>query len=151
MEAEDGSGTTITYKTWTEQELTEAPDRHWQIDTVTGDNGVTLTFSYHADQMSGRWAVSQISVPTWGSVDYAYTDGRLTSVSHPDGTQSTFNWSMATNAVYSAMALENLSIFDPKASGNHLRKNVFWSTPTWGDQLQIFNQASQLVLSLIHI
>lgn len=145
MEAEDGTGTTITYKTWTEQELAEAPDRQWQIDSVSGDSGVTLTFNYHAEQISGRWAVSQISVPAWGSVDYAYVDGRLAAVSHPDGTQSTFNWSVATLGAYSAMALESLAIFDPKATGSHRRKTVYWSTPTWGDQVQIFNQASQLV------
>src|SRR5690606_22669916 len=74
MQDHNGYGQTITYKPWTQQELAVAPDRQWQIDQVTDDHGRTLTFSYHSQQVGGRWAVSEIELPDETSITYDYTN-----------------------------------------------------------------------------
>ena len=161
-----GRGTTISYKSWTAQQIEESPDRQWQINTVAGDSGISAAFTYHPEQTAGRWAVSTISVPNWGALTYSYDigqeggenteeysgmegmenqgTGRLVLVNHPDGTASTFDWGVSYSGTYTNF-MERITIFDPKATGPNRKQDVFWSGPTSGVAgFPIYNQASQL-------
>ena len=148
MEDSDGHGTSLTYKSWTEQELNESPQRQWQIETVTGDNGVSLSFSYAPQQVGGRWAVSQIVVAGGGTIQYSYANGKLSSVQQLDGATSTFTWESPTAGTTQTTLFwyDRLTIFDPAAEGAHRRKEVYL-TPhgTYYQQNGVLNQASQLV------
>ena len=92
IEDRNGHGVDIAYKTWTPEQLEESPDRQWQMDTVTDAYGRQMAFSYHTEQVGGRWAVSQIDLPNSQSLQYTYADAKLSQVTHPDGGVSSFAW-----------------------------------------------------------
>ena len=75
-----GRGLTLTYKTWTAEELQESPERQWQIDTVSDGHGRTLTMQYSPQQVGGRWLVSQVSSSLGETVSYGYANQLLSSV-----------------------------------------------------------------------
>lgn len=85
-----GRDLTISYKTWTPTEITAAPDRQWQINTVSDVAGNTLTFTYDSQQRSGRWCVTKVLRNDGIDVDFQYNTDALTSVTFPDGTKSTY-------------------------------------------------------------
>jgi len=62
-------------KTFTDQQLIEAPDRQWQLDTVTDSHGRQAKFTYQDQQVSGHWVISKIDLPSAGktrSLQYTY-------------------------------------------------------------------------------
>ncbi|WP_218933568.1 RHS repeat-associated core domain-containing protein [Rubripirellula lacrimiformis] len=114
----DGNGYTINYKTWTQPQIDAAPDRLWQIDTVVDSHGQTLTFDYNAQQQSGLWAVSRITLPNSDYIDYGYAGGFLSTVDYPDGTQTTISYAAGTNG------LVEMDFEDVAAAPKHRRKTV---------------------------
>lgn len=59
------------------------------IDEVEDVYGDKITFDYNASQQFGRWSISQITLPTTGTITFSYTDGFFSGASCPDGTSST--------------------------------------------------------------
>ena len=141
-----GYGFTVTYRTWTAAQITESPERQWQIDHVTGAAGDTLTFSYGTQQVGGRWAVSQVQLPNGETVGYTYANGSLQSVQHPGGGVSTFAHT------YDPVAqTTKLSIHDVATDHGYHHKDVYltlaYNYPGMDDFL--INQASQLARLVI--
>lgn len=91
QQASTGYGTTISYQ-HQNGELPAAGDRLWQIDRITDPYGNQVAVTYGATQVNGGWVISSLNLPTGGTVSYTYTDGRLSAISYPDGTQSTFTY-----------------------------------------------------------
>ena len=97
-------------------------DKLWQIDTAGDDSGNSATFHYHTQMQGGRYAISQIDWPNNTSTTYAYTDGFLSQVNHPDGSVSTFSRSdPVTNLV-------TVNIADAAGEGTHRNKTVLLTT-----------------------
>ncbi len=105
----DGRELVVTYKSWTAGEIATAPDRQWQIDTVTDSFGSTLTFTYGATQQSGRWSVSRIDRNDGQFITHQYTNGMLTSVTHPGGEQSTFAYGQDSVAQTATVTIRDIN------------------------------------------
>ena len=117
----------------------------------------TATFDYHAQQVSGSWAVSSISLPNDQIIRYTYgtsggNAGKLTEIEHPDGTFSRFEY-----GVDSGLSFINFN--DAVAERTHRRKRVFYSTDisviqfdgTEGDRgFQLFNQSSMQIRAAVN-
>ncbi len=115
----DGTGYTITYKTWTQTEIDASPSRQWQIDTVTDALGNTLTFTYKTQQEAGNWVISKVTLPgSGGDIEYSYGGGFLSEVEYPDQTTSTFSYAAGQNG------LIEMSIDDLAAPPMHRHKKV---------------------------
>ena len=84
-----GSGLTVTYRTWTAQELINSPSRVWQMSTASDSTGAAITFEYHPNQQSGNWSLSKITVPGGQDVLYSYAGGYLKDVTYADGSKTT--------------------------------------------------------------
>ena len=117
-----GRGLTLTYKTWTAEELQESPERQWQIDTVSDGNGRTLTMQFAPQQVGGRWVISQVSSSSGETVSYGYANQLLSSVTLGDGSVSTFAYSRDVASQCSVV-----EFFDAAAQGRHRRKQVYLS------------------------
>ncbi len=140
-----GRGLTIAYKTWTAAELEESPERQWQIDTVTDPFGHVATFTYHPQQVAGQWVVSQVTFPGNVTTQYEYTDGKLTHVSHPDGSESTFGFSFNQTSQSTVVAID-----DATAKTTHRRKRVYVGNHNyagWGD---LYSSASLLIRMVVN-
>ncbi len=152
----NGYGLTIAYKTWTPAELTESPDRQWQIDQITSDHGQTATFQYLPTQVGGRWAVSQINLPGGQSLTYSYANNQLASVSHPDGSVSTFAYAVENcncpQAGNEHAAANTIVVSDPAADAGHQFKKVYltldYNYP--GQDDYILSQSSNLVRMVVN-
>ncbi|MCG8649118.1 MAG: hypothetical protein MI861_04760, partial [Pirellulales bacterium] len=91
----DGTGYTVSYKSWTQTEINQSPSRQWQIDQVTDSQGQALTFTYKTTQENGVWVVEKVTLPSSDEVKYTYAGGFLSEVEYPDTTKSTFSFSDA--------------------------------------------------------
>jgi hypothetical protein len=151
IEDRNGYGIDLTYRDadFTAQQLTDAPDRRWQIRAVTDAYGRSATFHYKSVQESGRWVVEKIDLPdqpnnpTPRHIQYNYADGKLASVDHPDGTQSTF-----TYAVDSTSQTTTVDYRDASAVGTHRNKRVYLTnvaTTRGLESAKLYSQASLLV------
>lgn len=109
--------------------------RLWQLATVTDAYGRTASFTYLATK-NPFWRIKSIGLPTGRTLTYHYGSGdannRLSGVSHPDGTASSFAEVAGTGE------LGNLTLYqihDAMAEPGHqrktimLNKHVFWSSP----------------------
>jgi RHS repeat-associated protein len=162
MQDKNGYGTTVTYPTLTAGQVQTSYDLQWQINQVTGDDGRTLTFTYHAVQYGGRWCVSQIAFPNGANATYAYSGTRLTTVTGSDGTVSTFTYGglyrnygtgvVNQNPANGTLQADTVTIVDPAAAAGHQRKTVVLTLANLNvDPNQpFFTQASQLVRSVIN-
>ena len=116
-----GVSINIAYKTWTPAEINESPTRQFQINTVTDSFNRTMTFTYYANQLGGRWCVNSVALPDGTQVTYSFGGNYLQSVAHADGTTSTITYSVPPNAPGDIASME---IFDPVASPGHRKKSV---------------------------
>lgn len=121
----------ITYKV----EFDDNLGRQWQIDTIEDAYNRTATFSYHDEQVAGRWVVSEIELPNEEQVEYFYTDDFLSLVKHPDGTESTVAKSFDNDT-----GCNIIEIFDATAQATHRKKKVFLTSsirylPTGDDKI----------------
>jgi len=123
MTSRVGNEVTLTYKSWTAAQITASPSRRWQIDTITGPYGRTLTFTYKSAMVGGTWVVDDVTAPGSQTTSYTYTGDFLTSVSHPDGSQSTFTYGFDTTSDCGTVEFD-----DPTAvlGGSHRRKTVYF-------------------------
>ena len=133
------------YKTFTPEEIAEAPDRLRQFDTITDANGRTATFQYNPQQQSGGWVVSQITLPNGGVLQYSYVDGRLSQVDHPDGTQSTI-----TIGSDAPTQTTTITYDDPGATGTHRKKTVYLTNNIVGGDYRVYNNSALLLRMLIN-
>ncbi|QNN21559.1 hypothetical protein HED60_04475 [Planctomycetales bacterium ZRK34] len=149
-----GYAMAFTYRDsdYTPQELADSPDRRWQVRTVTDSHHRQMTFHYGQQQVSGRWAVSQIDLPNNASINYSYADGKLAQVAHPDGATSTFTYGW--NAKAQATIFE---INDTTAQGTHRRKKAYLSNniqythaDTQVDTAEMVNQSSLMIRMLVN-
>lgn len=145
IEDRNGHGVSLTYKTWTPEQLAEAPDRQWQIDTVADAYGRTATFSYHPEQVSGRWSVSRIDLPNGQKVEYDYADGRISQVRHDDGTQSTFTYGTDADS-----QTTTVTISDAAADGTHRSKTAYLTNNIVEIDGQVYNQPSLLARMVVN-
>ncbi len=129
-------------------EIEEAPDRQWQMETITDDFGGTISLTYATAQVGGRWVVESATLPGGGAVSYGYGSGRLASVTGADGAVSTFSVAPATNS-----NTDVLSIDDPAAGGTHRRKDVYLGrcglTDYEYERFEVFTGSSQLVRAIV--
>lgn len=120
-----------------------------RLSTVKDPHGRTATFHYHPTQVGGGWVVNKIDLPNGSSVEYQYDSagqindhysaGRLTGVTLPDGTQSSFTYDFTakitkigfSDASAKATSREKLVYL---TNSNHLRKNS-----------EVLNQQTMLV------
>jgi ABC-type sugar transport system substrate-binding protein len=68
--------------------LSEAPDRQWQLNTVTDSHDRQMKFHYQTQQVAGRWVVNQIELPSADEArvaNYTYDDLHLTRAGHAVG------------------------------------------------------------------
>jgi len=162
MQDKNGYGTTVTYPTLTATQVQTSYDLQWQIDQVIGDDGETLTFTYHNVQYGGRWCVSQIAFPSGLTNSYAYSGSRITTITGSDGVTSTFTYGglykntttniVTDNPANGPMVAETITFVDPAASVGHQRKTVILTLANINvDPNQtLITQASQLVRSVIN-
>ena len=135
----NGYGLTINYKTWTTAQFEESPDRLWQIDTVSDSYGQSMTFTYNSAQQSGRWAVSQVSMPDNQTLTYAYTDGKLSGITYPGGTQTSISYGQDTVAQTATVSITDM------AQGGVFKKYHLtndYMVLNQGQQQQVINQPS---------
>ncbi|MFG0262020.1 MAG: LamG-like jellyroll fold domain-containing protein, partial [Novipirellula sp. JB048] len=137
--------TTYSYQSFTPAEIAEAPDRQLQLSSIQDANGRVATFQYHAQQQSGGWVVEQIGLPNGNNIQYNYTDGRLTSVDHPDATQTTITTGSDTQPQTTTVTYD-----DPAAEGTHRRKTVYLTNNIVGGDGVIFNNSSLLIRMLVN-
>jgi len=146
----NGKSLSISYKSWTPAQLAESPERQWQIDTVTDAKGRVATFSYGAQQVGGRWAISQIQTPDGGTIQYEYAGAKLSHVVRPGGSESTFSTTYDSDIQH-----VKKDYTDPVADGGNRDKEV-WLTSNFvevthsGAPSGFYNQASQLVRAVIN-
>ena len=153
MTSHEGRSLNITYKTWTNEQVNESPERQWQIDSITDSKGQTATFEYAEQQVSGGWVVSQINLPNGGSTQYEYTEGKLSRVIHADGSESTFSTTMNQDTQQVEWASD-----DPRSTGGGLnRRKTLWLTSNFVDgthggilKSEYFNQASMLTVATLN-
>jgi YD repeat-containing protein len=150
IEDRNGYAINLTYRDgdFTAQQLIDAPDRRWQINTVTDAYGRTATFHYKAVQESGRWVVEKIDLPNGADVDYTYTDGKLAAVDHADGTQSTIAY-----GVNSQSQTTTVTYADASAKTTHRNKTVYLTNvaATFGlDSAELYSQSSLMVRGVIN-
>jgi len=147
----NGYQVTITRPTFTMQQINQAPDLQFQIDTVTDPYGRVATFHYLPTQVSGRWVVSEIDFPNGHKALYAYANGWLSTVTFDDGTQSTL-----TYGTDSTSQTSTVQFHDVAADGIHRNKTVYLtnnmvhmyysgSPEPVVNQEQVANQASLMV------
>ena len=106
----NGKQTTVAYKSWTQTQIDAAPDRQWQIDTISDSYSNQLTFTYDSTQHSSRWCVTQIDRNDSVSTTFTYNSTRLTSVNYPDSSQATYGLTYS-----SQYGMDVMSISDPYA------------------------------------
>ncbi len=139
-----GYGFAVNYKTWTPEQITESPERQWQIAQVLGDAGDALTFTYAEQQVAGCWVVSQVQLPNGEAVSYSYGNGMLQSVQHPGGGVSTFAHTFDTASMQTKLTINDVTTFR-----GHPRKEVYLSPNTYHhlspDSAYLLNQAAQQV------
>ncbi len=122
----DGNELTITYKTWTQAEIDASPERQWQIDTVTDPLGQSISFQYGTTQVGGRWVVEQIDLPGQQSVTFEYANGKLSKVTRPDGSESTFSATLDSTIQHVVMDFN-----DPAAIEAADRNKEVWTTASF--------------------
>ena len=115
------AGYTVNYKSWTQTEIDQSPNRQWQIDTIVDSLGQTLEFEYNSQQQGGHWAISKITLPSTDELDYSYAGGFLSKVDYPDGSESTFSFSSGSNGLTEA------HFNDIAAPKGHRHKTVYLS------------------------
>jgi YD repeat-containing protein len=143
----NGYATVITYKTFSPADLAASPERQWQIDTITDPYNRQAQFSYGTDQVSGRWAVSQITLPNSQTLQYSYADGKISQVTHPDGTVSTFNYYLDATA-----QTTNIDFYDVADDGSHRKKTVYFTNQAIANGANngpVYNQASLAVRMIV--
>ncbi len=89
---QNGLALNVTYKTWTETEIAQSPERQWQINSVSDSAGNSSTYSYNTQQQSGRWAISQIAYSTGDTTTVDYASGRLSETHYPSGYSDTYSY-----------------------------------------------------------
>ena len=147
----NGYAVNVSYQSFTQQQIQDAPDLQMQIDQVSDPYGRTATFSYLPTQVSGRWVVDQIDFPNGHKAVYGYANGQLATVTFDDGTQSTF-----TYGADSVSQCTTVGYFDVAAEGSHRTKTAYLTnnftlyaedTGYAGDDFNedIFSQSSMLV------
>jgi len=134
------------------QQINEAPDLQFQINTVTDPYGRVATFHYLPTQVSGRWVVSEIDFPNGHKALYAYANGWLSTVTFDDGTQSSL-----TYGTDSTSQTSTVQFHDVAAEGTHRTKTVYLTNnmahiyysgagdEPVANQEQVANQASLMV------
>lgn len=143
----NGYGIELSYQEWTTQEIEESPERQWQIDTVTDSYGRVATFTYAAQQVSGRWVVEEIELPGSQVLEYEYSNGNLSKVVHPDASESTFTFTPETTSQTTIAA-----IVDPAAGRSEevYLTNNFVIYDDMGLGMGVMNQSSQLVRMVVN-
>jgi RHS repeat-associated protein len=101
-------------------ELIADPTLQWQIDTIS-DGQRSIGVQYKSTQVAGAWVISQFTYPGGRTTSYTYGTSSLTSITHADGTQSTFSYQNGPNS------LLKLSINDPVAEPLHRKKDIWHS------------------------
>ena len=145
VEDRNGYALSLTYKTFTTQELTDSPSRQLQINSVTDSHGRIASFTYNSTQQSGLWVISRIDLPNSQNLQYQYTDGKLSGVQHPDSTQSTFTYGFDSTAQCTTVAYD-----DAGADGTHRRKTAFLTNNIFisniGEETaEVVNQSSLMI------
>jgi len=146
-----GRGVTISYKSWTAEQIEESPERQWQIDQVTDATGRTAVFSYAAEQVSGQWAVQQVSLPDGQTIAYEYTDGKLAAATQGGETLASYAYSTDSTAQTTVVQIADGSGGGPREF--HLTSNFYgkeivdmYQDPMWLDwgreAFLVYNQAS---------
>lgn len=121
---------------FTAQELTDAPDRQWQMHQVTDRVGDVFTYSYQTTQESGRWVVEKIDFPNNIDVDYNYADGHLATVDHPNGDVSSYTYGQDSAAQTATVIIDSAGAGPAKTL--HLTND--YMTLDANGQAQVINQ-----------
>lgn len=132
-----GRKLSLNYKSFTPTEIDNSPDRQWQIDTVSDDQGHTLTFTYDSSQHGGRWCVTKIARNDGPDLDFQYSGDKLSKVIFHDGSESTFTYGQDSVA-----QTATVTVYESASEGGtkkyHLT-NDYMSLST-GQQEQVINQ-----------
>ncbi|MDA3963818.1 MAG: hypothetical protein PF961_23765 [Planctomycetota bacterium] len=149
--AKDRSGfqTSYAYHAYSQAEILESPERQLQVATITDPHGRVISLSYGAAQVGGRWVLEQATLPNGSTISYGYADGKLSTISQPDGTVSSFTWGVNENA-----AVTTLTYDDAGADGTHRRKTA-WLTNNFSQELHgsyhtVWNSSSLLIRAVIN-
>ena len=117
-----------------------------RIAAITDANNRQLIFSYATEMKRGQFVVSSIQLPNGSAINYNYaagSDGLLSTIDFPDGTQSTFSASATANG------MTKMSIFEATQKGMHRKKDAYlhnnFVSAVLGDGIELYNQSSLLI------
>ncbi len=135
-----GYGIDLAYKVWSDAELAEAPDRQWQLDSIVDPYGRVAKVEYSNVQVSGHWVIKRINLPNGEQVDYTYSNGKISSVLHPDNTVSSFAYSY--DPVSQKLVVDYQ---DASALGTHRNKKAYISNNFQGSGDLYINSSAGLI------
>ncbi|TVR40244.1 MAG: RHS repeat protein, partial [Planctomycetota bacterium] len=98
-------------------------DRPWKLHTVTDPHGQAVTYTYHSEQVAGRWAIASVADADNNVTTYTYENGFLASVQHPCGDVSTFGLELELDR-----NLVRMDFDDAAATAAQRRKSVWVTT-----------------------
>ena len=90
----NGYGVDITYKNFTQAQITADPSLQWQKDTVTDSTNRVTSFNYHSTSLGGEYVLSSVVLPNGSNIQYEYTDTYLSKVTYPDGSFTSHSYSV---------------------------------------------------------
>ena len=93
----NGYGFGVTYKTFSAAEILSSPALQWQKDAVVDSSNRKFAFNYKPLPLGGEYVISSITLPNNNVIQYDYTDTYLSKVTYPDGSFSTYSYSVASN------------------------------------------------------
>jgi YD repeat-containing protein len=147
IEDSRGLGIRFTYQYQLTDDLQGSQARLWQLSSATDAQGNVAGYHYGSIQVSGRWVVDQVTLPTGGVIAYQYAGGYLAGVTHPDGTTSSFSygWHNVSNCT-------TLGFNDATAESTHRKKTVHVTSNfavSTGPSGNFLPQSAQLVRMVI--
>jgi len=141
----NGYGVQVAYPTLTYDEIAASPDLQWEMSTATDSHGRVIGFTYGDTLVSGRYALSSVTMPNGSTISYSYSGGLLSGASFPDGTSSTFTYTPDATTSCTIAGID-----DAGPTGTHRRANVyltnlFYLDITEEQSYEVYNQASNLI------
>ena len=113
----------------------------FELSTITDAYGKQATIHCNGPLVGGRNLVSSIDLPNSTTINYSYSNGVLTGVAYPDGTNSEF--SVTPDA---RNGERQIQFHDTGSKGTHRRKVLFESEDTYiGEDEQVHSQAQGLI------
>ena len=136
----------LSYKHQIDAELSDNTQK-WIVKTISDPSNRTLQFEYFSTTKKGQWVISKVTLPNSHAIHYQYgaaSDGGLEKVIYPDGTESTFSYTVNSDNKTEAR------IFEAGEKGTHRLKTVYFhnnfnANAKGRDQVHFYNHSSLLI------